>query len=71
MLVDLFSRIEAFIKRLEAYTEVQWTSAMTGIIIKIMVELLTILGIATGETERRRLSEPINIYQSFLTHISP
>jgi len=62
MLVDLFSRIETFIKRLGAYTDVQSTSAMTGIIIKITVEVLTILGIATGGTERRRLSEPINIY---------
>jgi len=62
MLVDLFSRIENFIKRLEAYTEVQSTSAMTGVIIMAMVEVLTILGVATGEMKRRRLSGPISMY---------
>jgi len=67
VLVDLFSRIENFFKRLESYTEVKPTSAMTDIIIKIMVEVLTILGIATKEVEQGRSSELINIYQSFLT----
>jgi len=47
--------------------EVKPTSAMTDIIIKIMVEVLTILGIATKEVKQGRSSELINIYQSFLT----
>jgi len=44
---------------------------MTGIIIKIMVEVLTILGIVTKEMKQRRLSESIIVHQSFLTYISP
>ncbi|KAI0301686.1 hypothetical protein B0F90DRAFT_288393 [Multifurca ochricompacta] len=48
-LASLFERIEHFFKRLETYTEVPPTSAMTDIIIKIMVEVLDILAIATKE----------------------
>jgi hypothetical protein len=59
VLVDLFSRIEKFFKRLELYTEVPPTSAMTDIIIEIMVEVLTILGIATKEIRQGRLSESV------------
>jgi hypothetical protein len=53
VLVDLFSRMENFFKRLESYTEISPTPAMTSIIIKIMVEVLTILGIATKEMKQR------------------
>ena len=60
MLVDLFSRIENFFERLESYAEVPPTSAMRGIIVKIMVEVLTILGIATNEIKQGRLSESID-----------
>ena len=60
MLVDLFSRIEKFFKRLELYIEVTPTSAMTDIIIEIMVEVLTILGIATKEIRQGRLSESVD-----------
>ena len=71
VLVDLFSRMENFFKRLESYTEISPTPAMTSIIVKIMVEVLTILGIATKEMKQRRSSESMNVYHSFLTKISP
>lgn len=67
MLVDLFSRIERFFRRLESYTEVPPTTAMTGIIVDIMVEVLAILAIATKEIGQRRSSESINIYYMDLT----
>jgi len=60
VLIDLFSRIERFFKRLESYTEVQPTTAMTGIIIEIMVEVLAILAIATKEIKQRPSSESID-----------
>jgi hypothetical protein len=63
--------MENFFKRLESYTEISPTPAMTSIIIKIMVEVLIILGVATKEMKQRRSSESINIYHSFLTKISP
>ena len=56
-LVDLFERIENFFKRLESYTEVPPTNAMTDIIVKIMVEVLNIFAIATKEIKQGRASE--------------
>jgi hypothetical protein len=56
-LIDIFERIENFFKRLENYTEVPPTDAMTDIIVKIMVEVLNILAIATKETKQGRTSE--------------
>ena len=56
-LVDLFERIENFFKRLESYTEVPPTNAMTDIIVKIMVEVLDIFAIATKEIKQGRASE--------------
>jgi ribosomal protein S8 len=53
-LADLFERIENFFKRLESYTEVPPTDAMTGIIVKIMVEVLNIFAIATKEMKQGR-----------------
>ncbi|KAH9175546.1 hypothetical protein EDB89DRAFT_1903675 [Lactarius sanguifluus] len=51
-LADLFERIENFFKRLESYTEVPPTDAMTDIIVKIMVEVLNIFAIATKEMKQ-------------------
>lgn len=55
-LVDLFGRIESFFKRLEIYTEVKPTEAMTGTIVKIMAEILSMLGMVTKEIGERRIS---------------
>jgi len=57
VLADLFNRIEYFFRRLEIYTEVPPTSAMTDIIIQIMVEVLSIVAMATKELKRGRFSE--------------
>jgi hypothetical protein len=56
-LADLFESIENFFKRLESYTEVPPTEAMTDIIVKIMVEVLNIFAIATKEMKQGRASE--------------
>ena len=56
-LVDIFERIERFFRRLETYTGVPPTPEMTHIIIQIMVEVLSILGIATDEITQGRTSE--------------
>jgi hypothetical protein len=55
-LADLFERIENFFKRLESYTEVPPTDAMTDMIVKIMVEVLNIFAIATKEMNQGRAS---------------
>ena len=62
-LIDIFERIENFFKLLETYTEVKPSEAMTNIIVKIMVEVLNILGIATKEIKQGRTSElPIRMH---------
>ena len=63
-LIDIFERIENFFKRLETYTEVRPSAGMTDIIVKIMVEVLNILGIATKEIKQGRssaLSIPLDL----------
>ena len=57
VLIDLFEHIEFFFKRLESYTTVQPTKAMTEIIVKIMTEVLDIFAIATKEMKQGRASE--------------
>jgi hypothetical protein len=56
-LVDVFERIQSFFQRLQIYTEVSPTTEMMDIIVQIMVEVLSILGIATREIKRSRISE--------------
>ncbi|KAI0301677.1 hypothetical protein B0F90DRAFT_1840328, partial [Multifurca ochricompacta] len=51
-LSNLFERVENFFKRLETYTEVPPTAAMTDIIVKIMVEVLGVLALATKEIKQ-------------------
>ncbi|KAI9447244.1 hypothetical protein BJY52DRAFT_1228360 [Lactarius psammicola] len=51
-LVDLFGRVEYFFQQLETYIEVPLTAAMKDIIVKIMVEVLLILGTVTKETKQ-------------------
>jgi hypothetical protein len=54
-------RIESYFNRLELYTEVPPTAAMTDVIVKIMTEILSILAIATKEIKQGRSSEPIQL----------
>ena len=56
-LVDLFESIENFLGRLDIYTRIPITTAMTHIIIKIMVEVLATLALATRQVKQGRLSE--------------
>jgi hypothetical protein len=51
--------MENFFKRLETYIEVPPTSGMADIIVKVMIEVLVILGIATKEINQNSASELI------------
>jgi hypothetical protein len=68
VLVDIFVRIEGFFKRLESYTEVPPTAAMTDVIVKIMIEVLSILAIATKNIKQGRSSELIDIHKLLLPY---
>jgi hypothetical protein len=66
-LVDIFERIESFFRRLEIYTQVPPTMEMTETIIQIMVEVLSILGIATKEIRQGWLSKLFSTSMILLT----
>jgi hypothetical protein len=46
-----------FFRRLEIYTEVPPTSEMMDIVVRIMAEVLSIVGIAMKEIKQGRMSE--------------
>jgi hypothetical protein len=48
--------MEGFFKRLEKYIKARPTAALTDVIVKIMVEVLSILGIVTKEIGQGKLS---------------
>ena len=56
-LLDLFESLGNFLKRLEIYTTIPPTPIMTDIIIKIMVELLSVLALATNQIKKGRFSK--------------
>jgi len=56
-LVDIFGRIESLFRRLDIYTQVPPTTEMMDTMVQIMVEVLTILGIATKDMKDGRISE--------------
>ena len=58
-LLNVLGRIENFFRRLETYIKVPPTTGMLDIIVKIMVEVLSILSIATKEIKEGRASELI------------
>ena len=67
-LIDIFERIENFLKRLETYTEVRPSEAMTDIIVKIMVEVLNIFATATKEIKQGRTSDLLIIHLLRIFH---
>ena len=56
-LVDMFGQMEMFFRRLEIYTELGPTTEMMEIIIQIIVEVLSFLGIATKVMKQGRMSK--------------
>ncbi|KAF8476562.1 hypothetical protein DFH94DRAFT_803602, partial [Russula ochroleuca] len=56
-LIDIFERVEMFFRRLEIYTEVPPTMEMMDIIVYILVEVLSILGIAMKEIKQGRMKK--------------
>jgi hypothetical protein len=67
ILVNIFERVENFFRRLEVYTNVPPTTEMMEMIIQIMVEVLSILGIAMKEIKQSRMSEQFPSITSPLT----
>jgi hypothetical protein len=59
-LIDALNRIERFFHRLDIYIGITPTTAMTDMIVEIMVEVLTILAVATKEVKCGRFSESMS-----------
>ena len=58
-LVDLFVSLENFLSRLSIYAEIPPTTpALTNILVKIIVELISTLALATKQIKQGRFSEP-------------
>ena len=68
IIVDLFERIESFFKRLGSHTELKPSEAMADMMVKIMVEVLSVLAIVTVEIKERRRSQFNTSDFSVLTH---
>jgi hypothetical protein len=58
-LVDLFECLGNFLKRIRIYSDIPLTSSMTEIGVKMMVELLSVLALATKQVKQGRFSEYI------------
>ena len=58
-LIDLFESIGHFLNRLDIYTRIPPTPAMDEIVVKILMELITTLGVVTEELKQRRSSESV------------
>ena len=56
-LVDLFECVGNFLKRIRIYTDVAMSPSMTEIIVKIMVELLSVFSLATKQIKQGRFSK--------------
>ena len=69
-LLDLFECLGNFLKRLEIYTTIPPTPIMTDIIVKIMVELLSVLALATKQITQGRFSKCDVIYSLPVAQLS-
>ena len=58
-LLDLLESIDHFLKRLDIYTKIPPTPAMDEILVKIMVELVSTLALATKELKQGRPSASV------------
>ena len=58
-LVDLLESMEGFLNRLAIYTKFSLTPIIAEIIVKILVELLSTLAVATKQVEQGRSGESI------------
>jgi hypothetical protein len=58
-LADLLESVEQFMNRLDIYTKIAPTNSRTEIIVKILVELLSILALATKQLQQGKLSESV------------
>jgi hypothetical protein len=59
LLLGFFERVENFLSRLQSYTETPSAGAMSDIIMEVMVEMFSILAVATTEIKQARICKLI------------
>ncbi|KAH8980927.1 hypothetical protein EDB86DRAFT_497608 [Lactarius hatsudake] len=63
-LVDLFDCVGNFLKRLRIYTNLPLTAPMKEISVKILVELLSVLALATKQIKEGRFSKWVLLFKT-------
>jgi len=69
-LLDLFEYLRSFLVRLEVYTAVSPTPMMVDLIIKVMVETLFVLALATKQIKQGRFSKCAFRYTLLMLNVS-
>jgi hypothetical protein len=62
--------LASFLKRLEIYANIPPTPIMTDIIVKIIVELLSVLSLATKQIRQGRFSKPVIMYELLVSQFA-
>ena len=65
-LLELFECLASFLKRLEIYTTIPPTPILTDAVVKIMVQLLSVLALASKQIKQGRLSKCAFMYTLFV-----
>jgi hypothetical protein len=65
-LLELFECLASFLKRLEIYTTIPPTPLLTEVVVKIMVQLLSVLALASKQIKKGRFSKRGLIYTLFV-----
>ena len=58
-MVDLLESIEHFLNRLDIYTKIPPTDAMTEMVVKILIEVLSTLALVTKQIKEGKASESV------------
>ena len=58
-LIELFECLGSFLKRLEIYVTIPPSPMMTDIIVQIMIEVLSVLALATKQVKQGRFSKHV------------
>jgi hypothetical protein len=61
-LVELFECLGNFLKRIRIYSDIPLTPSMAEISVKIMVELLSVLALATKQVKQGRFSKWVRLF---------
>jgi hypothetical protein len=70
-LTDLLESIEHFLKRVDKYTRIPKTPTTDETVIKIILELLSTLALATKELKHGRMSASVSVLTDVLLYSTP